>query len=114
LYDFKSLTGDFVLGLVQSLARDMNEHNVEFLYIIIQKIGSKIRQNDPGVLKEIVDTLKEAIQAFKASESNNSNLSKINIIELELNELKFNRKQPLFNDQRMAFFTTFLTKNVPS
>jgi hypothetical protein len=91
LYDFKSLTGDFVLGLVQSLARDMNEHNVEFFYIIIQKIGSKIRQNDPGVLKEIVDTLKEAIQAFKASESNNSNLSKINIIELELNE------QNLFN-----------------
>lgn len=52
---------------------------------------------------------------FKNSESKEeSQMSKINIIELELNEIKFNRKQPLFNDQRMAFFTTFLTKNVPN
>lgn len=61
LYDFKSLTGEFIYSLVQKLARSLNEHNVEFLYIIIQKIGNKIRQNDPGVLKEIVDTLRESI-----------------------------------------------------
>ncbi len=61
LYDFKSLTGEFISSLVQKLAQSLNEHNVEFLYIIIKKIGNKIRQNDPGVLKEIVDTLRKSI-----------------------------------------------------
>ena len=54
LYHFGSLTGEFIHSLVKYLSQSLNEHNVEFLYIIIQKIGSKIRQNDPGVLKNII------------------------------------------------------------
>jgi len=63
------------------LTQSLNEHNVEFLYIIIQKIGSKIRQNDPGVLKNIIETLRDSIQKFKSLNEQNGQITKINIIE---------------------------------
>lgn len=63
------------------MTQSLNEHNVEFLYIIIQKIGSKIRQNDPGVLKDIIETLRDSIQKFKSLNEQNGQITKINIIE---------------------------------
>ncbi len=67
MYDFLSITGDFVSDFVRYLAKLLTAHNVEFLYLIIQKIGIKIRQNDPGVLKDIIDILKTAIESSKTN-----------------------------------------------
>ncbi len=38
---------------------------MEFLYLIILKIGAKIRQNDPGVLKNVIEELKGSIKKYK-------------------------------------------------
>jgi hypothetical protein len=66
LYDFGSLTGDFISDFVRYLAGQLNAHHIEYLYVIIQKIGIKIRQNDPAVLKDIIEILKTAIDSSKS------------------------------------------------
>ena len=68
-YDFGSLTGDFISDYVRYLAVQLNAHHIEYLYLIIQKIGIKIRQNDPAVLKDIIDILKTSIESSKSNES---------------------------------------------
>ena len=40
-------------------------------------------------------------------------MQKVNFIEMELSEIKFNKKSQIDPDQRMAFLQTFITKNVP-
>ena len=40
-------------------------------------------------------------------------MQKVNFIEVELSEIKFNKKAQFDPDQRMAFLQTFITKNVP-
>lgn len=74
------------------------------MYIIVQKCGVKVRQNDPSILKNIISIIKESIERYKQTHSSEAEeMQKINFIELELTEIKFNKKSQLNSDQRMAF-----------
>ena len=74
----------------------------------------KIRQNDPSTLKNIILLINEAIAAFKKSLTDlATEMQKILFIEMELSEIKFNKKSQSNPDQRMAFLETFINKNVP-
>lgn len=64
----------------------------------------KVRQNDPSILKNIISIIKESIERYKQTHSSEAEeMQKINFIELELTEIKFNKKSQLNSDQRMAF-----------
>lgn len=39
-------------------------------------------------------------------------MQKIKFIEIELNEIRFNKKEQLSSDQRMAFLSTFIQHNL--
>jgi Sec-independent protein translocase protein TatA len=98
---------------VQWLTRNLNKSNIELIYTLIQKSGIKIRQNDPSVLKNIINTVKEAIEQYrKQCRDDEEQLQKIKFIENELNEIRFNKKEQNSLDQRMGFLETFLNKNV--
>ena len=74
----------------------------------------RIRQNDPSTLKGMISVIKEGIDGYKKRNLNSGEeMQKVNFIELELSEIKFNKKAKFDPDQRMAFLQTFITKNVP-
>jgi hypothetical protein len=52
-------------SLVSWLTKSLNRYNIELLYIIIQKCGMKIRQNDPSALKSIIAVIKESISSYR-------------------------------------------------
>lgn len=62
------------------LTESLNKSNIELIYILIQKSGAKIRQNDPSTLKNIMNTIKDAIEDYKR-ECNND--------EEQLQKIKF-------------------------
>ena len=74
----------------------------------------RIRKNDPSTLKGMISVIKEGIDGYKKRNLNSGEeMQKVNFIELELSEIKFNKKAQFDPDQRMAFLQTFITKNVP-
>lgn len=113
LYNYGSITGDFLESLVVHLTRPMDKHSIELLYIIVQKCGMKVRQNDPSTLKNIIAVIKESIASYRADHSSGEELQKVGFIELELADIRFNKKAQANPDQRMAFLETFILKNVP-
>lgn len=64
-YNYKSISGQYIESYVTWLTKSLNKSNIELIYIIIQKSGIKIRQNDPSVLKNIINTIKTAIDTYK-------------------------------------------------
>lgn len=58
LYNYGSISGEFIESLVQWLTKSLNKYNIELLYVIIQKCGVKVRQNDPSILKNIISIVK--------------------------------------------------------
>lgn len=53
----------FVQTLVLHLTKNStNKENIELIYNIVQKIGAKMRNNDPGALKEVIEILKKMIE----------------------------------------------------
>ncbi len=65
LYSYQSITGDFLESFVGWLVKSLNRYNIELLYIIVQKCGIKIRQNDPSTLKNIIISIKDSIANYK-------------------------------------------------
>lgn len=55
------------------------------LYIVVQKCGVRVRQNDPSALKNIITTVKEAISRYRVEHPEGEELQKVNFIEAELN-----------------------------
>jgi hypothetical protein len=113
LYNYRSITGEFIESYVNWLTSHLNKANIELIYILIQKSGIKIRQNDPTTLKNIIGNIKQAIETYRGQcGSDEEQMQKIKFIELELNEIRFNKKEVNAIDQRMAFLETFVHKNV--
>jgi nucleolar MIF4G domain-containing protein 1 len=69
LYNYGSISGDYIESFVQWLTQSLDKNNIELLYIIIQKCGVKVRQNDPSILKNIISIIKDAIEGYKQSHS---------------------------------------------
>lgn len=113
LYNYGSITGDFLESLVLHLTKPMDKHSIELLYILVQKCGMKVRQNDPSTLKTIIAVIKESIASYRAEHSSGEELQKVGFIEMELADIRFNKKAQANSDQRMAFLETFIFKNVP-
>jgi hypothetical protein len=91
----------------------MDKSNVELIYIVIQKCGMHIRHRDPSTLKTVISLVKGAIETLKKQPlESEEQQQKVNFIELELNEIRFNKKSQNAIDQRMAFLETFINKNV--
>ena len=66
LYNYGSITGEFLESFVSWLSRALNPKTIELLYIVVQKSGVKVRQNDPSALKIIIGIVKEAINKYRA------------------------------------------------
>ena len=113
VYNYKSISGEFIESYVGWLTKSLDKTKIELIYILIQKSGIKIRQNDPSILKAIITTIKDAIAGHKLTHSHDEEqMQKINFIETEINEIRFNKKEQNSIDQRMAFLETFVNKNV--
>lgn len=69
MYNYGSITGDFLESLVLHLTKPMDKHSIELLYILVQKCGMKVRQNDPSTLKNIIAVIKESIASYRADHS---------------------------------------------
>jgi nucleolar MIF4G domain-containing protein 1 len=67
LYNYGSVTGDFLESFVGWLSARLDKNSIELLYIIIQKCGIRVRQNDPSALKSIISIIKESISRYRAS-----------------------------------------------
>ena len=62
------------------LTKALNKNNIELIYIIIQKSGIKIRQNDPMILKNIINNIRTTIDSYKQKCTNDEELQKIKFI----------------------------------
>lgn len=83
LYEFSSISAEFIQTLVANLAANLTLDNAEFIYIVIQKCGARMRAHDTGALKETIEVLREGIENSKKDGTYET--TKIKFIDIELN-----------------------------
>jgi hypothetical protein len=77
------------------------------MLVLITTVGTKLRQDDPKTLKDIIEVVREK---FEGSEELKGN-KKAGFILDEINEIKFNRKEGKL-DTRFVFLNTFIRKDI--
>jgi hypothetical protein len=65
LYNYGSISGEFIESYVGWLIAKLNKSNIELIYIVIQKCGTYIRSKDPSTLKTVITLVKGAIETLK-------------------------------------------------
>ncbi|CAD8175224.1 unnamed protein product [Paramecium octaurelia] len=83
-YLFESISLQFIKEFIKYLLKSQTADNVENLLIIIQYCGKKIRQDNPAILKLIIEDIKQAFST--ASES------RTKFLLMTLDDLRLNKK----------------------
>lgn len=97
MYLFGSITVFFIRELIQELVEEVDGTKVELLFLLISTVGSRIRSDDPTVLKEIIEVVKKKFEAARNTTLQNN--KKAGYIIEDLDELRFNRKSEASNDR---------------
>jgi nucleolar MIF4G domain-containing protein 1 len=116
----ESVGFDFVKEYILNLLEHISPEVIESIISLIQYCGRKIRSENPGNLKIIIDQIKEKVAEDQSSGIkihiyliiDEQQKSKINFLVMTLNDLKANKK--LNNDPsvRLEFIINWLKKNV--
>ena len=61
MYMLSSITIDFVKELFLEVSSQITHSNIELLYLLVTTVGSKIREDDPKVLKDIISSIQDQI-----------------------------------------------------
>ncbi|CAD8063685.1 unnamed protein product [Paramecium primaurelia] len=83
-YLFESISLQFIKEFIKYLLKTQTADNVENLLIIIQYCGKKIRQDNPAILKLIIEDIKQAFQ--------NVSESRTKFLLMTLDDLRLNKK----------------------
>lgn len=106
-YLFDSITSGFLKELIEELTQAISPLKLELLLVAISTVGSKLRQDDPQTLKDIIDVVRERFSSNPQMAEN----KKAGFILDEINQIKFNRKEDKL-DARFAFLRTFLRRDI--
>ncbi|CAD8079426.1 unnamed protein product [Paramecium sonneborni] len=83
-YLFESISLQFIKEFIKYLLKNQTADNVENLILIIQYCGKKIRQDNPAILKMIIEDIKQAFQ--------NASESRTKFLLMTLDDLRLNKK----------------------
>ena len=85
LYIFDSISCDFIKSLIEFLCKNINDNVLELTLLLIQNTGSKIRSDNPRILKELITLIKESSDQY--TKLNNFQTKKQDFILQTLNEI---------------------------
>ncbi|KAL4504278.1 hypothetical protein ABPG72_021116 [Tetrahymena utriculariae] len=113
-YIFDDVSIDFVSGYLEHLLQNINQRTIEALLILVQHIGAKIRQDNPQILKNIIDNTKVKVDEYsnKLKAQSKQVPKKIEFVMLTLNDIRLNKKLKTDPVQRLNFFMNWLKKNI--
>ncbi|KAL4459343.1 hypothetical protein ABPG74_017956 [Tetrahymena malaccensis] len=113
-YIFDDVSIDFISGYLEHLLQNINQRTIEALLILVQHVGAKIRQDNPQILKNIIDNTKVKVDEYstKLKAQGKQVPKKIEFVMLTLNDIRLNKKLKTDPVQRLNFFMNWLKKNI--
>lgn len=106
LYYFDSFGANMMIGLINYLSDKLTEATLELLIIIFNLVGFKIRKDEPGVLKNIIEKIREKGKILKTD-------NKRMVFMLEtLTNIKNNKKMINQTEDRLKFLKTWIKKTI--
>ncbi|EAR96171.2 MA3 domain protein (macronuclear) [Tetrahymena thermophila SB210] len=113
-YIFDDVSIDFISGYLEHLLQNINQRTIEALLILVQHVGAKIRQDNPQILKNIIDNTKAKVDEYsnQLKAQGKQVPKKIEFVMLTLNDIRLNKKLKTDPVQRLNFFINWLKKNI--
>lgn len=110
-YLFDSISLDFLNGYISFLLERMNNEIIELLLTIIQNIGMKVRKDNPKILKDIIDSIKDAFERYKTA-NDLKIIQRGDFLLMILNDIKLNKNLKNNSFESMGFLISWIKKNV--
>jgi len=110
-YIFDSISLDFINEYLSFLIEKMNGEIIELLLIIIQNIGTKVRKDNPKILKDLIDFIKDSFEKYKVSKGIPS-LQRGDFLLMMLNDIKLNKNIKNNPFESLSFLMGWVKKNV--
>ncbi len=110
LYIFDSVSCDFVKSLIEYFCKNLNDQVLELTLLLIQNTGSKIRSDNPRILKDLITLIKEASDQY--TKVNNFQTKKQEFILQTLNDIKLNKRIKADPIEKLNFLINWVKKNV--
>ena len=110
-YVFDSISLDFIKEYLNILIDRMDEGIIELLLVIIQNIGMKVRKDNPKILKDLIDFIKDSFEKYKTF-NKVINLQKGDFLLMMLNDIKLNKNIKNNPFESLSYLMNWQKKNV--
>ena len=106
LYYFKVISSEIMVGFIKFLLESIDEIRVEMIIIVFTLIGFTLRKNEPGLLKEMINSASEACKKCEITST------RMKFMIETLTDIKNNKKKQNLAEDRLKFLKNWLRNSV--